>query len=232
MNSKIMSRILDFVFCIVILILFFICCGARVKPGDEIKNDNWEQDYNIVETKTTTPTIVREIPIVEFNLQDYKPEVTNPNKEPELEIEEEIKPPVYALDDYERWVIMCIIAGEAGAEPYDGKKAVAQCILNAMVKEGYTAEQVRTEYQYSGWNSEIENSYPDVWAEIAEAVDDVFINGDFVSDNPILFFYAPAICYSGWHEAQEFDSEISGHRFFYLAEDKTANWFINLMEGI
>lgn len=231
MSSKIASRILDFVFCLAILFLFFICCGAYKKTETEIENENQKQNYDVAEVKTT-PTIVREIPIVEFNLQDYKSELANQIEEPEVEVVEETKAPVYKLDEYERWVVMCIVAGEAGAEPYDGKRAVAQCLLNAMVKEGYTAEQVKNNYQYSGWNSEIENSHPEVWAEIGDAVDAVFINGDFVSQNPILFFYAPAVCYSGWHEAQNFDAQISGHKFFYLAEDKTADWFINLMEGI
>ena len=143
-------------------------------------------------------------------------------------VEEETKAPFFEIDDYNRWVIKCIVAGEAGGEPYEGKKAVAQCIMNAMAKEGYTAEQVQYNYQYSGWNSQIEYSHPDVWEEISNAVSDVFDKGESITTNPILYFYAPAICYSSWHESLPHDQTIGGHKFFYLEEDKTADWYQEL----
>ena len=57
-----------------------------------------------------------------------------------------------------------------------------------------------------------------------DAVHDIFDMGQFVTEKPILFFYAPKWCTSEWHEAQEFEMEIGGHRFFYLTEDENAEW--------
>lgn len=178
-------------------------------------------DYTIVKVK-------RKIDEPEMYENKVSEQVTVADELSEATETEEPESAFYPIDDYDRYVILCIVAGEAGAESYDGKKAVAQCIMNAMAKEGYTAEQVRYNYQYSGWNSQLEYTNPDVWAEIENAVSDVFDNGDVVADNPILYFYAPAICYSSWHESLPHDQTIGGHKFFYLEEDKTADWYVSL----
>lgn len=117
--------------------------------------------------------------------------------------------PVIALDDAERHIIECIVAGESKGEPYEGKQAVAQCIYNAMVMDGLTASEVRRIYKYSGWDDEPE-AYPDV----ADAVSAVFDRGEMAVDSPILFFYAPKRCKDKWHETQNFVAEIGNHKFF------------------
>ena len=106
--------------------------------------------------------------------------------------------------------------------------AVAQCILHGMVKSDWSAERVRIEYQYSGWDDELENANPEACAEVVEAVSRVFDDGELISDKPILYFYAPKHSDGKWHKTLEFAFEISGHRFFYLDEDVNADWFLNL----
>ena len=64
-------------------------------------------------------------------------------------------PPFFNLTEAERKTIQYIVAGEAKGEPMEGKMAVAQCILHCMVKSGWSAERVRIEYQYSGWDDEL-----------------------------------------------------------------------------
>ena len=136
--------------------------------------------------------------------------------------------PFYPITEDDRYVIECIVAGEAKGEPTEGKMAVAQCLLNAMAKDGLSASDVRKEYQYSGWDDGLENSNPDCWVEVCEAVNRVFDDGEFVSENPILFFYAPKKVYSRWHESLNYVTTIGGHKFFYLNEDANADWFLNL----
>lgn len=104
--------------------------------------------------------------------------------------------PFYPITEDDRYVIECIVAGEAKGEPTEGKMAVAQCLLNAMAKDGLSASDVRKKYQYSGWDDELQNSNPDCWAKVCEAVNRVFDDGEFVSENPILYFYAPKWVYS------------------------------------
>ena len=139
-------------------------------------------------------------------------------------------PPFFNLTETDRKTIQYIVAGEAKGEPMEGKMAVAQCILNGMVKSGWSAERVRIEYQYSGWDDELENTNSEAWAEVVEAVSRVFDDGELISDKPILYFYAPEYSSGKWHETLEFSFELSGHRFFYLKEDESADWFLKLKE--
>ena len=147
-------------------------------------------------------------------------------------VEYNARPVFFNLAEAERQTIQYIVAGEAKGEPMEGKMAVAQCILHGMVKSGWTAEKVRIEYQYSGWDDELEKSNPEAWAEVVEAVSRVFDDGELISDKPILYFYAPKRVSSSWHESLNLDSALGGHKFFYLDEDVSADWFLNLRKDV
>ena len=177
-------------------------------PGDDIEASgfagNWNEDfYN-----------ENEIQILNLTMVEYS------------------HPPFFNLTEAERKTIQYIVAGEAKGEPMEGKMAVAQCILHGMVKSDWSAERVRIEYQYSGWDDELENVNPETWAEVVEAVSRVFDDGELISDKPILYFYAPKHSDGKWHKTLEFAFEISGHRFFYLDEDVNADWFLNLRKDV
>lgn len=103
----------------------------------------------------------------------------------------------YALTAAERNEIERVVMAEAGAEPYIGQMAVAQCILNAC---------------------EQENARPEPSYKVKSAVSDVFDDGDVATDAEILYFYAPELCQSIWHESQTYVCTIGGHRFFEEAE--------------
>ena len=141
-------------------------------------------------------------------------------------------PPFFNLTETDRKTIQYIVAGEAKGEPIEGKMAVAQCILNGMVKSGWSAERVRIEYQYSGWDDELENTNSEACAEVVEAVSRVFDDGELISDKPILYFYAPNVVSSSWHESLNHAVTIGGHKFFYLDEDVNADWFLNLRKDV
>ena len=53
----------------------------------------------------------------------------------------------FYLTDYERTVVEYIVAGEAGYESYEGKWAVAQCILNGCLRNGAQPSEVKTAYK-------------------------------------------------------------------------------------
>ena len=107
-------------------------------------------------------------------------------------------------DEYE--FICIIVMAEAGDEPYEGIIAVTQCYLNAMKKENADAYTIHNMYGYA------KGKTPD--RNVKTIVYDVLYNGLSVTDEPILYFYAPALTYSAWHESQIFVMEIGGHRFF------------------
>ena len=177
-------------------------------PGDDVEASsfagNWNEDfYN-----------ENEIEILNLAMVEYS------------------RPPFFNLTEAERKTIQYIVAGEAKGEPMEGKMAVAQCILNGMVKSNWSAERVRIEYQYSGWDDELEKSNPEAWAEVVEAVSRVFDDGELISDKPILYFYAPNVVSSSWHESLNHAVTIEGHKFFYLDEDVNADWFLNLRKDV
>ena len=177
-------------------------------PGDDVEASgfagNWNEDFDNK----------NEIQILDLAMVEYS------------------RPPFFNLTETDRKTIQYIVAGEAKGEPIEGKMAVAQCILHGMVKSGWSAERVRIEYQYSGWDDELENTNSEAWAEVVEAVSRVFDDGELISDKPILYFYAPNVVSSSWHESLNHAVTIGGHKFFYLDEDVNADWFLNLRKDV
>ena len=168
--------------------------------------------------------------------QDDDDTITN-EIEPVPQIEEQesefafVYDPPFHLTEHELWFVECVIAGECAYEPYEGKLAVAQCYFDAMLKDGLSATEVKSVYGYSGWNENLDEQDPKAYNEVKNAIMDVFYGGKFVTEKPILFFYNPAIVYSGWHEAQEYWKTLYNHKFFYLEEDIGAEWCEVLKHG-
>lgn len=124
----------------------------------------------------------------------------------------ETEPPVlevprFYLTEEERRIVECVVMGEAGAESYEGQVLVAQCILNACLLEGWQPSQVRVNYRYAGWHDEPSQS-------VKDAVGAVFDHGFEIVSEPIVYFYAPKLCQSQWHESQTWVITEGGHKFF------------------
>lgn len=113
----------------------------------------------------------------------------------------------YKLSDDERKIVECIVMGEAGGQSYRGKLLVAQCILNACLKENLPPSEVRIKYQYSGWKENVNK-------DVKSAVEQVFGDGELATNESILYFYAPEYCTSDWHESQDYVLTEGGHKFF------------------
>ena len=125
--------------------------------------------------------------------------------------------PVMNLSAQELYVVESLVAGEAGNQPYNGMQAVAQCIMNAMLKDNLTPSQVRSQYKYSGWY-DIDKFYsinPTQGQLVKDAVDSVFFRGETVTDAYILWFCNPSITgRNNWHFTQNLIMEIEDHAFF------------------
>lgn len=124
-----------------------------------------------------------------------------------IETPTEEQAPRYALTEAERDVIERVVMAEAGAEPYDGQVLIAQCILNAAERSGIRPDEAVVEYQYTPKRQEPTES-------VKKAVAAVFDDGEQVTAEPVLYFYAPGVTYSTFHESQNFVIEVGGHRFF------------------
>ena len=113
----------------------------------------------------------------------------------------------YTLTDAERLEIAQVITAEAAGEPFAGKVAVAQCILQVCEDEGIRPSEALERYKYS-------TRRPEPTEEALEAVEAVFDFGHVATSEPIRYFYAPDLVESDWHESQVYVMTINNHKFF------------------
>lgn len=98
-----------------------------------------------------------------------------------------------------------LVMGEAGNQGFEGAALVAQAIRDTMVLEGYSVEQVRKKYKYSGSLEFKPNQ------DVLDAVSYIFDQGGSAVQHRVLFFYSRN---GGWHETQNFVIQYKQHRFF------------------
>ena len=122
--------------------------------------------------------------------------------------------PFIEISDDDRYVVECVVAGEAGGHSYQLMKAVAQCMAISMDMRQMSADEVRQEHQYHGYNPELEQKDPYAWAMVCSAVSEIFDDGNFVVYEPIEYFYNPSYGGGDFHEKMDFIIEIDGVRFF------------------
>ena len=114
-----------------------------------------------------------------------------------------------SLSAYDRDILERLVMGEAGAEGYIGACLVAQAIRDTYVQDGFTSiETLRTSMGYYGSLSRTPNQ------DVLDAVSFIFDQGGAAVQHNVMFFYAPSLCTSGWHESQEFVVAYNSHRFF------------------
>jgi hypothetical protein len=110
------------------------------------------------------------------------------------------------LTDAQRQEVESVVMAEAGGESQEAQRMIALCILNGCEKENVEPDELIELYRYT-------KRRPEPSESVQEAVQAVFDEG--VKDyGNILYFYAPGLCVSDWHESQEFVTEIDGIRFF------------------
>ena len=217
-NERLIATIIQIIMLFFVLILLCAIYNEQLDMADRMKK---------IEIKPKTATIE-----IELIKPEYKNEQAAKSNNENSNIESPFYDSPIHLSEDDRWFIECVVAGEAAGEPYEGKLAVAQCYFDAMIKDGLTAREVRDVYQYSGWNECLDDQNRNAYMDVVDAVSDVFDRGRFVTDKPILYFYNPAIVYSGWHEAQEYWKSIANHKFFYLVEDENAEWANILLTNV
>ena len=113
----------------------------------------------------------------------------------------------YELTAEERDLIERVVMGEAGGEEYAGQLAVAQCILNACELRGARPAAIIESLSYTTHRPEASQS-------VKDAVSAVFDDGVKILPETAMYFYAPGLVHSEWHETQEYLCTIGCHRFF------------------
>lgn len=184
MNILIKILLTAFVAYILALLLFCLMPGATPEPAPAPEPVVIETTTTTAPTTTTTTTTAPTMPS---------------------------KAPHYPITEKERDLVERVVMAEAGAEPYVGQLAVAQCILNASITQGKTLSRVVIDLKYT-------SDRPNPSDSVKEAVSAVFDDGVKVFDYDVLYFYAPAMVTSAWHESQEYVVTIEGHKFFKEAK--------------
>ena len=180
-----------------------------------------------IEMENLNPIVEEENMFV--TLEPVESVTPSPEPTPTPEIESTLAPvnppklqdsAYYPLTDEERRLVEGMVTNEAGNQPYNGKVAVANCILNAMLADGYTVAQVKTQYGYSYYDIEkfeseclVAYGNTNLSDEVRQAVSQVFDDGKIISDN-IFWFYNPSYCYSSFHESMRYQFTIGPHKFF------------------
>lgn len=113
------------------------------------------------------------------------------------------------LSDYDRDVLEHLVMGEAGGQGFIGCCLVAQAIKDTMITDGYpSVDAVRTGNGYSASLDNVPNQ------DVLDAIEFVFDNGGAAVQHRIIYFYAPNVCESTFHESQNYVVTHGGHKFF------------------
>ena len=113
----------------------------------------------------------------------------------------------YIITDEERRYIEEVVTSETRGEDLKGSALVAQCIRNACEIDDLRPIEAIKKFKYAepaGFTT----------PSVEKAVSLVFDDGTEFTEEPILYFYAPDIVYSSWHETQDLVLEYGCHRFF------------------
>jgi len=113
----------------------------------------------------------------------------------------------YELSAAERDLVERVVMAESEDEPYTGQMLVCQCILNACRLNNKRPAAIIKQYAYA-------TRRPEPSESVRKAVAAVFDKGETVTDEPIIYFYAPALVESTFHERQRFVLRCGGHKFF------------------
>ena len=122
-------------------------------------------------------------------------------------LQEKANAATYPLTAAERELICGVVMAEAGGQGVEGQMLVAQCIRNACEIDGIDPSTAIERYQYAAPKSEVTD-------EVKRAVSAVFDEGLGYTDEAIMYFYAPDVVYSAWHETQDYVLTHDGHKFF------------------
>lgn len=183
-----------------------LCFIELVKQNEQIIVDLVQQNQVLRQDKATLQNNVDNLTKEIEQLKAQK------EKENEVQkISRSADRPRYSLTEAERDLVERVVMAESGGESYKGQMLVAQCILNACEIDGIRPAEVIRKYVYA-------KARPEPSDSVKRAVSAVFDKGEQVTDEPIVYFYAPALVKSEFHESQIFCLREGGHKFFCRKE--------------
>jgi N-acetylmuramoyl-L-alanine amidase len=162
----------------------------------------------VLETKVESAT--KHVYIEPIELEDVKPEHVRPKKPKKVVVES--KPAPKPLDN-ETYLLAQIISAEAKGEPYKGKLAVGNVVLNRVEDSGFPNTIKGVIFQKGQFSpvtdGSIHNKPTDGAIQAAKEV----MNGAQVVSGNTLFFYNPNTSTSSWIFSRQVVEVIGRHAF-------------------
>jgi len=200
---------------IALLLAVLICLSVEIQHQTATKQistltaQNITLQQDIAALQTTADIQAQDIEQLTKEIAQLKAQQTKP---PEAQkTSRSADRPRYNLTETERDLVERVVMAESGGESYKGQMLVAQCILNACEIDGIRPAKAIKKYAYA-------KARPEPSDSVKRAVSAVFDKGETVTDEPIVYFYAPALVRSEFHESQIFAIEEGGHKFFCRKE--------------
>jgi hypothetical protein len=122
--------------------------------------------------------------------------------------------PASANADANLDILYRCVEAESGNQPYDGKVAVAQCILFSSQRKGETYEQVITSKNQYSCVSDGRINTVTVSNETIQAVNEAIAGKRIFPEGTEYFINYAAADISWWHRQQEFMGKIGDHCFY------------------
>lgn len=108
-----------------------------------------------------------------------------------------------------RYYVEHLVMGEAGNQGFIGAALVAQTIRDTMVDENcYDVLKIKKEHAYAGSLDYEPNE------DVLNAVAFIFDRGGMAVQHRLIYFYAPELVSSDFHESQMFIVTYGSHKFF------------------
>ena len=113
------------------------------------------------------------------------------------------------LDAENRNTLERLVMGEAGNQGFIGAALVAQTIHDTMLHDNnFNVNSIRSSHGYMG-SVDLEPN-----DDVKSAVAFIFDKGGMAVQHRLVYFYAPKVTSSDFHEKQKFIVEYGGHKFF------------------
>jgi len=204
-----------YIYIIALLLTILICLSIEIRHQTDLQHisiltaENAELKQDITWLQYTNDQRATTIELLTNALKDtQETSEAQPSKVPEAQkTNRSADRPRYALTEAERDLVERVVMAESGGESYKGQMLVCQCILNACEIDGICPAKVVKKYVYA-------KARPEPSDSVKRAVSAVFDKGEQVTDEKVIYFYAPGIVKSEFHESQTFCIEVGGHRFF------------------
>jgi N-acetylmuramoyl-L-alanine amidase len=204
-----------YIYIIALLLTVLICISIEIRHQTDLQhisiltaqNQALQQDI-----ATLQDTVDKQTQTIERLTKEIEHIQAQQTKEPEVQkTSRSADRPRYNLTETERDLIERVVMAESGGESYKGQMLVCQCILNACEIDGIRPAKVIKKYAYA-------KSRPEPSDSVKRAVSAVFDKGETVTDEAIVYFYAPKMVRSEFHESQRFVVEEGNHKFFCAKE--------------